>query len=60
MGKKLALMGIVLRTLAVATKIICYVTNFGGCSGFVSAIDNLRDDNLPIIALQDLDQWEEK
>ncbi len=51
--------GYVLRTLAVRQN-LCYVTTLAGAQAFVSAIDNLRDDNLPIIALQDLDQWEEK
>ena len=48
-----------LRTMAVRQN-LCYVTTLAGAQAFVSAIDNLRDDNLPIIALQDLEQWEEK
>ena len=51
--------GYVLRTMAVRQN-LCYVTTLAGAQAFVSAIDNLRDDNLPIIALQDLDQWEER
>lgn len=48
-----------LRTMAVRQN-LCYVTTLAGAQAFVSAIDNLCDEKLPIIALQDLDQWEER
>ncbi|MEF2559703.1 MAG: carbamoyl-phosphate synthase large subunit [Eggerthellaceae bacterium] len=48
-----------LRTMAVCQN-LCYVTTLAGAQAFVSAIDNLCDEKLPIIALQDLDQWEER
>ena len=51
--------GYVLRAMAVQQN-LCYVTTLAGAQAFVSAIDNVRDEKLPIIALQDLDQWEEE
>lgn len=51
--------GYILRSMAVRNN-ICYVTTLAGTQAFVSAIDTIRDEKLPIIALQDLDQWEER
>lgn len=48
-----------LRTMAVRQN-LCYVTTLAGAQAFVSAIESLREQSLPIIALQDLDQWEER
>ena len=47
-----------LRSMAVRHN-LCYVTTLAGTQAFVSAIENLREQSLPIIALQDLEQWEE-
>ena len=47
-----------LRTMAVRQN-LCYVTTMAGAQAFVSAIEIKREHSLPIIALQDLDQWEE-
>ena len=47
-----------LRTMAVRQN-LCYVTTLAGTQAFVSAIETLREQSLSIIALQDLDQWEE-
>lgn len=48
-----------LRTMAVRQN-LSYVTTLAGAQAFVSAIESLREQSLPIIALQDLDQWEER
>lgn len=50
--------GYQLRSMAVRHN-LCYVTTLAGTQAFVSAIENLREQSLPIIALQDLEQWEE-
>lgn len=44
----------------VSARTFNYVTTLAGAQAFVSAIENLRRRNLPVIALQDLEQWEEK
>ena len=51
--------GYQLRTMCVRQN-LCYVTTLAGAQAFVSAIENLREQNLPVIALQDLEQWEER
>ena len=48
-----------LRSAAVRQN-LCYVTTLAGTQAFVSAIETMREQSLPIIALQDLEQWEEK
>lgn len=48
-----------LRTMAVRQN-LTYVTTLAGAQAFVSAIEILREQNTPVIALQDLDQWEER
>ncbi len=46
-----------LRTMAVRQN-LCYVTTLAGAQAFVSAIETIRESELPVIALQDLDQYE--
>ncbi len=48
-----------LRTMAVRQN-LTYVTTLAGAQAFVSAIEILREQSLSVIALQDLDQWEER
>lgn len=48
--------GYVFRTMAVREN-LCYVTTMAGAQAFVSAIETLRHEELPIVALQDLEQW---
>lgn len=50
--------GYLLRTLAVRQN-LCYVTTLAGAQAFVSAIETLREQSMPVIALQDLEQWEQ-
>lgn len=37
---------------------LCYVTTLAGAQAFVSAIETIRESELPVIALQDLEQYE--
>lgn len=46
-----------LRTMAVRQN-LCYVTTLAGAQAFVSAIETIRESELPVIALQDLEQYE--
>ena len=51
--------GFQLRTLAVRQN-IAYVTTMAGAQAFVSAIENTKEEDVSVIALQDLPQWSEK
>ncbi len=48
--------GYIFRTMAVREN-ICYVTTMAGAQAFVSAIETIKNENLPLVALQDLEQW---
>ena len=48
--------GYIFRTMAVREN-LCYVTTMAGAQAFVSAIETIKQESLPIIALQDLEQW---
>ena len=51
--------GFQLRTLAVRQN-IAYVTTMAGAQAFVSAIESTKEEDVSVIALQDLPQWSEK